>query len=390
MNDNTLVDANDGLDCVDPNETANAEEFDYQKFTQKYQVRRVIVDEGESLNFPMLWARFMWIVSATFEAFISKCVHGGTSTSTVSILGELKKATYFYTTAQLKELFIVTVDKKSFVEELPAASLPPYTAETIVYHIPPRDSRKTLTWPETDAFALTTRNWPHVKQALFDFVDASPPGKVTIAFYGSHPPNIAGADSLADEIISEELAERSDESTLYYHVNTAKTLGTKKTRKLLEELQNGAMKTVYRGAKIVLVMNARFTAEGLNLQIADHALIFNYFGYRRLIQVIGRVQRMTRAGPLKIVRIWTPDNRLLDPIFEGRFDVDYAEMTKIMQKPWELATERAVNESHDECISSASSAFYRIVDTIKRERKEEAALAATAKAAAEATADIKN
>ena len=288
-------------------------EFDYCSFPYMFRVRRVIVDECDSLNFKMLWANFIWFVSATFKTFIR---NGGACKSTHSLLGELKKATYYYTFAQLKELFLLSVSRAAFERALPKGGLPPFKSKSIVYEMPPPATF------DIDAAG----HWARAKEILFAMCGRVRPGSLVLAFYQTK-------DVQLEKQMQADLEEQMlDEGVEYVLVNNSKCFVSERIQQLLHGERTNC--------RTVLLMNARFLADGLNLQVADYAVIIGFMSERLIRQVIGRVQRPIRHSQLSVLRIWCPDERLLFAPFKGRFDSAYADVKKLMSAPkWTIETD---------------------------------------------------
>lgn len=344
-------------------EGRDAEQFDYRTFAFMFRVQRLVIDESESLNFKMLWADFIWFVSATFESFIKKCVLGGACKSVHSLLGELKQAIQLYTVAQLKELFLVSVCKSVYLSELPAESLPPPLASAIVYEAkPPTKFTKYHNFE-----ALSARVWADLKGRLFNYIDSTKPGSVVVVFYAAKNAELEN-QMLVDLHNKMEADEEAGRESEYLLVSNAKTLTSKRIQQAIQSRSGGRRESESR---LVLFMNARFVAEGLNLQMADYAVIINFMIQRMILQLIGRVQRPTRYSQLEIVRFWAPDSRLRHAAFKGRFESQYAEQKKLMSTEWSLATELAVAKQYE--------ADERLMHGAIRQLEQQAAMLANSK-----------
>ena len=314
-----------------------ANNFESRTFPHMFRARRVIIDECDSLNFKMVWSDFLWVVSATFDTFFNKCVKGGSGATTHSLLGELKKATYYYTYKQLCALFTIRVSKKAFLRAIPKNSLPPFTSQSITYEAPlPQRIEKYV-----DYQFLSPETWAILKKELFSYIATTSSNSINIVFYA------ANDSEFEKNILLTDLNGVSDENTQYYLVNTAKCLGGKNIQTVLKTEPSKNKK------RIVLVMNARYVAEGLNLQIANNTVIVNYMSERIFKQVLGRVQRPVRSGALHVVRLWAPDARLLVLAKEVAKDTKRSDSLRqtydseklIMSQPWTQENETLIRDA---------------------------------------------
>lgn len=320
--------------------------FNYRSFPHMFRVRRVIIDECDSLNFKMLWADFIWYVSATFKLFLQKCISGGTGKNTHSLLGELKQGTYIYSAYQLRKLFCITISKKVFEDTLAPNELPDFKGRSIMYEGQPGQ------YMTRQDFLL--HSWNHVKKQLYKISESLAQGSFAVAFYNS-------IDTEFVEQMRADFDSKSNDKVSYILVNNTKTYTSKRIQQILTATKENEIRS--GEPTIVFVISVQFLAQGLNLQQAKCAIILNDLDETKLIQVVGRVQRRGRKSQLTIYRIWAPDERLLYPPFNGMFLKEYTEIKNIMaRKKWRIETDKEVQQLYHKVLPNMDRAYYEILN----------------------------
>ena len=320
-----------------------SEDFNYRSFPHMFRVRRLVIDECDSLNFKMLWADFIWYVSATFKSFLQKCIRGGTGKNTHSLLGELKQGSYIYSAYQLRKLFCIAISKKVFEDTLAPDELPDFRGRSVMYECPPGEftSRRN-----------SINSWNHVSKFVYKISESLARGSFAVAFYDSN-------DSAFVERMRDDFEQKSDDRVSYMLINNTKAYTSKRIQQILAATQQYEIRP--DEPTIIFVINAQFHAQGLNLQQAKCAIIINDMSESQLVQIVGRVQRRGRKSQLTIYRIWAPDERLVYPPFENEFRDTYNEIKQLMAcKKWRIETDQAVRKIYDSVYMKMFTAYENI------------------------------
>lgn len=339
-------------------------------FSSKYRVRRVIVDEADSTNHHMLWADFIWVISATFALYMRRLTAtGGFKKSKASLIGELKIGAYQYTEEQINELMSIDIDPELIKVTL-AHKLLPYQGVSSFFEL-----------PDPPAYAAPddikdVDDWANIVPFIVKTISTRTPEYARIVILYSDSGHMAERPEM--EVLYTGLAEAIVKPDTLVSAQNNRQYKSHKVVAAIDEAHELAQKSsTARGRKIFLV-NTRFLAAGVNLQFATHAFIVGSMSESRIVQSLGRVQRPVRTTVLQVFRLWAPPNLLKSPLLKGAYIDMYEDIKKKMKGPWTIEIEKAVSRDISIARSEASETLANTIRNLRRtEKRQQAAALAT-------------
>lgn len=255
------------------------------RFNYLYSVLRVIFDEADLFNVPVLWADFTWLVSATVSSLTKMLTTSfGSSSRGNTMRGSIKMA--LYSVAQPME-FCINICPELINNELNlrGRALEKYQAKIVYYggfHTDVYGGRAT----HLDEY-VENYNMLEVNQMLLKIIetvkDINKPAKI-LCFYYLRP----GEDS--DTVVKHFAQKGVGNGYKVVRIHNAQSV-----RQLTKVQQDT------RSSYLILI-NGRLLSEGLNLQFATHLFMTGLLPTTRLIQGIGRAQRQGRTSVLQVYR----------------------------------------------------------------------------------------
>lgn len=254
------------------------------RFHYLYSVLRVIFDEADLFNVPVLWADFTWLVSATVSSLTKMLTTSfGSSARGSTMRGAIKMA--LYSVANPME-FCINICPELINNELNSRGrgLEKYQTKVVYYG---GDHQNVYSGGEHHLEEYVENyNMVELNQMFLKIVDTlkeiSKPAKI-LCFYYLRP-------GTASDTAVKHFVQNGVNGYKTVLINTA--LSVSQFAKIQQDTKNSYL----------IMINGRLLSEGLNLQFATHIFMTGLILTTRLIQAIGRAQRQGRTSVLKVYR----------------------------------------------------------------------------------------